>query len=82
VDYARKLTKRDAGGNVTQRGIQVPSSGFPYWLFQGFTTQNDVLLMNEAGTETYYDKPAVVEALQSWVDLSQKHKVMAPGVIE
>ena len=82
LEYAKKLTKRDASGNVTQWGIQVPSSGFPYWLFQGFTTQNDVLLMNEAGTETYYDKPAVVEALQYWVDLSQKHKVMAPGVIE
>jgi sn-glycerol 3-phosphate transport system substrate-binding protein len=82
VEYAKKLTKRDASGNATQWGIQVPSSGFPYWLFQGFTTQNDVLLMNEAGTETYYDKPAVVEALSYWVDLSQKHKVMAPGVIE
>ncbi len=82
VEYAKKLTKRDASGNVTQWGIQVPSSGFPYWLFQGFTTQNDVLLMNEAGTETYYDKPAVVDALSYWVDLSQKHKVMAPGVIE
>ena len=82
VELAKKLTKRDASGNVTQWGVQVPSSGFPYWLFQGFTTQNDVLLMNEAGTQTYYDKPAVVEALQYWVDLSQKHKVMAPGVIE
>ena len=82
VELARKLTKRDAGGNVTQWGIQVPSSGFPYWLFQGFTTQNDVLLMNEAGTQTSFDKPAVVEALQYWVDLGQKHKVMAPGVIE
>ena len=51
VEFARKLTKRDAGGNVTQWGIQVPSSGFPYWLFQGFTTQNDVLLMNEAGNQ-------------------------------
>jgi sn-glycerol 3-phosphate transport system substrate-binding protein len=82
VEFAKKLTKRDASGNVTQWGLQVPSSGFPYWLFQGFTTQNDVLLMNEAGNQTYYDKPAVVEALQYWVDLSQKHKVMAPGVIE
>ena len=82
LEYAQKLTKRDAAGNVTQWGVQIPSSGFPYWLFQGFTTQNDVLLMNEAGTQTYYDKPAVVEALQYWVDLSQKHKVMAPGVIE
>jgi sn-glycerol 3-phosphate transport system substrate-binding protein len=82
VEMAKKLTRRDTGGNVTQWGLQVPSSGFPYWLFQGFTTQNDVLLMNEAGNQTYYDKPAVVEALQYWVDLSQKHKVMAPGVIE
>jgi sn-glycerol 3-phosphate transport system substrate-binding protein len=82
VEMARKLTKRDASGNVSQWGVQVPSSGFPYWLFQGFTTQNDVLLMNEAGNETYYDKPAVVEALSYWVDLSQKQKVMAPGVIE
>ncbi len=82
LDYARKLTRRDAAGNVTQWGIQVPSSGFPYWLFQGFTTQNDVLLMNEAGNQTYYDKPAVIEAVQFWVDLGQKHKVMQPGIIE
>ena len=82
LEFARKLTKRDNSGHVTQWGVQVPSSGFPYWLFQGFTTQNDVLLMNEAGTQTYFDKPVVVEALQYWVDLGQKHKVMAPGVIE
>jgi sn-glycerol 3-phosphate transport system substrate-binding protein len=82
VEYARKLTRRDAAGNVTQWGLQVPSSGFPYWLFQGFTTQNDVLLMNEAGTQTAYDRPGVIDALQYWVDLSGKHKVMAPGVIE
>src|SRR3954471_24396754 len=40
--YAQKLTKRDASGNVTQWGVQVPSSGFPYWLFQGLTTPNGV----------------------------------------
>ncbi|HEV8471717.1 MAG TPA: ABC transporter substrate-binding protein [Methylomirabilota bacterium] len=82
VEFAKRLVKRDAGGNVTRWGVQVPSSGFPYWLFQGFTTQNDVLLMNEAGTQTFYDDPKVIEALQYWVDLSAKHKVMAPGVIE
>ena len=82
VEYAQKLTKRDAQGNATQWGVQVPSSGFPYWLFQGFTTQNGIELMNEAGTETYFDRPAVIEALQFWVDLSRKHRVMAPGVVE
>ena len=82
LTFAEKLTRRDASGNTTQWGMQVPSSGFPYWLFQAFTTQNDVLLMNQEGDRTFYDKPAVIEALQRWVDLGRKHKVMAPGVIE
>ncbi|NLD56332.1 MAG: ABC transporter substrate-binding protein [Burkholderiaceae bacterium] len=82
VEFARKLTKTDAGGNVSQWGVTIPSSGFPYWLFQGLTTPNDVILMNEAGNETYFDKPGAVEALQYWVDLSAKHKVMPGGVIE
>ncbi len=82
LEYAQKLTVRDASGNVTRWGVQIPSSGFPYWLFQGLTTPNGVELMNAAGNETYFDKPAVVEALQYWVDLGRKHKVMSPGVIE
>lgn len=82
VDYAKKLTKKDSSGNVSQWGLQVPSSGFPYWLFQGFTTQNNVVLMNKDGTQTFYDHPAVIEALSFWVDLSRKHGVMKPGIIE
>jgi sn-glycerol 3-phosphate transport system substrate-binding protein len=82
VEYGQKLTKRDSAGNVTQWGVQIPSSGFPYWLFQGLTTPNGVELMNAAGTETYFDKPEVIQALQFWVDLSRKHKVMPAGVIE
>jgi sn-glycerol 3-phosphate transport system substrate-binding protein len=82
LDYAQKLTKHDASGNVTQWGVQIPSSGFPYWLFQGLTTPNGVELMNAAGTETYFDKPEVIQALAYWVDLGRKHKVMPTGVIE
>jgi sn-glycerol 3-phosphate transport system substrate-binding protein len=81
-EYAQKLTKKDAAGNVTQWGVQIPSTAFTYWLFQGLTTPNGVELMNSAGTETYFDKPAVIEALNFWVDLGRKDKVMAPGVIE
>src|SRR5712691_1390612 len=80
--FAEKLTLRDGSGNTSQWGMQILSSGFPYWLFQGLTTQNDVILMNEAGDRTFFDKPAVVEALQRWVDLGRTLKVMAPGVIE
>ena len=82
VAFADKLTRRDAGGNVSQWGIQVPSSGFPYWLFQGFTTQAGAVLMNQEGDRTFYDKPEVVEALQYWVDLSRKHRVQPPGIVE
>jgi len=82
VEMAKKLTRKDASGNVSQWGVQVPSSGFPYWLFQAFTTQNNVVLMNREGTQTYFDNPSVIEALQYWVDLSKKHDVMKPGIIE
>jgi sn-glycerol 3-phosphate transport system substrate-binding protein len=82
TDYAQKLTKRDASGKVTQWGVQIPSSGFPYWLFQGLAIENGVNLMNAAGTETYYDKPEVIEALQFWVDLVNKYKVHPEGIVE
>ena len=38
--------------------------------------------MNAAGDTTYYDKPEVIEALQFWVDLGRKHRVMPQGVVE
>lgn len=82
ADYARKLTRRDAAGNTTQWGLQIPSSGFPYWLFQGLATGNGAELMNAAGTKTYFDKPAVVDALRYWVGLSREHKVHPPGIVE
>ena len=82
ADFAQKLTKRDASGNVTQWGVQIPSSGFPYWLFQGLAIENGVNLMNEAGTQVYYDRPEVIGALQYWVDLVNKYKVHPPGIVE
>ncbi|WP_169568280.1 ABC transporter substrate-binding protein [Sneathiella limimaris] len=82
VEMGKKLTVKDASGNVTQWGVRIPSSGFPYWLFQGLTTQNDVILANSEGNKTNFDDPKVVEALQYMVDLSTKHKVMGPGILE
>ena len=80
-EAATKLTKKDASGKVTQWGVQIPSSGFPYWLFQTLTTPNGVLLANETGTKVTFDDPKVIEALQYWVDLS-KAGVHPPGVVE
>ncbi|WP_022720680.1 ABC transporter substrate-binding protein [Rhodopseudomonas sp. B29] len=82
VDFGKKLTKRDASGAVTQWGLEIPSSGFPYWLFQALTTQNGAILANAEGTKVAYDDPKVVEALQFFADLSQKHDVMPKGIIE
>jgi sn-glycerol 3-phosphate transport system substrate-binding protein len=79
--FAEKLTKRDASGNTTQWGVQIPSSGFPYWLFQGLTTPAGATLANEAGDRTFYDKGEVIEALTYWVDLAKK-KVHPPGIVE
>lgn len=45
-------------------------------------TQNDVVLANSDGNQTNFDDPKVAEALQYLVDLSTKHEVMAPGIIE
>ncbi len=82
VAFGKKLTKTDASGNVTQWGVRIPSSGFPYWLFQGLAIENGVTLANAEGNKTNFDDPKVVEALQYMVDLSTKDKVMAPGIIE
>jgi sn-glycerol 3-phosphate transport system substrate-binding protein len=32
--FAQKLTRR-SGGTVERWGVQIPATGFPYWLFQG-----------------------------------------------
>ncbi|MBK9441846.1 MAG: ABC transporter substrate-binding protein [Comamonadaceae bacterium] len=80
-DAAAKLTQKDASGKVSTWGVQIPSSGFPYWLFQTLSTTNGAILANEAGTAVKFDDPKVVEALQYWVDLG-KAGIHPPGVVE
>ena len=82
VEYAQKLTKRDASGKVTQWGMQIPSSGFPYWLFQALAIQAGTNLMNSAGTQTFYDRPEVIEGLTYWVELVNKYKVHPKGIVD
>jgi sn-glycerol 3-phosphate transport system substrate-binding protein len=76
VEAAKALT---ADGRY---GLMVPSTGYPYWMFQAFATQNGVELMSRDGTEVYFDDPAVIEALEFWVSLSREHEVMPSGTIE
>jgi len=82
VAIARQLTKREASGAVTQWGLEIPSSGFPYWLFQALTTQNGAILANQDGTKVAYNDPKVIEAAQFFADLSRKYEVMPKGIID
>jgi sn-glycerol 3-phosphate transport system substrate-binding protein len=81
--FAQRLTRRESGSSgITDRwGVQIPSSGFPYWLFQGLTTANGIELMNASGTQTRFNQRAAVEALQYWIDLARVHRVHPPGLV-
>lgn len=82
VAATKKLVKKDAAGNVTRWGIEIPSTGYPYWMFGALTMQNGQVLMNDAGNTTYFDNSAVIEALRFWRDLGAKHNVMPTGTVE
>ncbi|MBI1279385.1 MAG: extracellular solute-binding protein [Anaerolineaceae bacterium] len=77
VDYAKKLTKP----NGERWGIEIPSDGFPYWLFQGFAISNGQNVVGDNFNDVYFNSPEVVKGLQFFSDLSQKEKVMPSGVI-
>lgn len=78
VAMGKTLTKPDG----SQWGVMIPSTGYPYWMFGALAMQNGQVLMNGEGNTTYYDHPAVVEALQFWQDLGNTHQVMPRGTIE
>lgn len=82
VAFGKKLTQKDASGNTTQWGAMIPSTGYPYWMFGALAKQNGAVLMNQAGNETYFNKPEVVEALQYWQALGNEHQIMPKGAIE
>lgn len=82
VAMGQKLTKKDASGKVTQWGVAIPTTGYAYWMLQALAIQNGIELMNEAGTEVYFDNPKTVEALQFLVDLAYKHEVSPKGTID
>ncbi len=78
---AAKATKRE-GERVTRWGIQVPSTGFPYWLFQAFAAQAGVELANADGTKVAFNAPGCVEALQYWTSLVSKYHAHPPGIVD
>jgi len=80
ADAAAKLTKRDSSGRVTRWGFKLASDvGNAQWTFGSLCWQNEHILMNEAGTETYFNHPKAIEALTFWQSLSATHKATPEG---
>jgi sn-glycerol 3-phosphate transport system substrate-binding protein len=79
---AMKLVKKDTAGNVTRWGVMVPSTGYAYWMFQAFARENGQDLMNAEGNRTNFAHPDVVSALEYWVNLGRKDRVMPEGTVE
>ncbi|WP_104401203.1 ABC transporter substrate-binding protein [Vibrio penaeicida] len=63
-------------------GLMIPSTGYPYWMFQALAIQNGKKLMSDDGLETYFDDPSVVDTLKFWKSLSEEHKIMPEGTVE
>lgn len=74
--YAAKLTKDG------KWGLEIPVTGYGYWMLQTFALQNGKNLMTEDGKKVMFNTPENVEGLQYWVDLAKKDKVMPEGVTE
>jgi len=81
AEFAAKLTKRE-GDSVRRWGVEIPATGFAYWLFQALATEAGGTLANSEGTETDFAGAASVAALRYWVDLSAKYRAHPPGVVE
>jgi sn-glycerol 3-phosphate transport system substrate-binding protein len=76
VSMGQALTDEDTWG------LMIPSTGYPYWMFQALAIQNGEELMSGDGLTTYFDDPEVVEALEFWLSLSTEHGIMPTGTVE
>lgn len=81
IEMGKKLTKKDANGNVTQWGTRIPTLGLGgAWLFGGLVISNGGLLSADNGIDVGIDTPETLGALEFLQALSAEG-VMASGGI-
>src|ERR1700722_414023 len=81
ADTAAKLVQRDSAGKVTRWGIKMASDlGNAQWTFGALANQAEQTLMNEAGTEVYFNQPKTIEAMAFWRGLSDTHHAAPDGM--
>jgi sn-glycerol 3-phosphate transport system substrate-binding protein len=79
-EAAAKLTKRDSTGRVTRWGIKLASDlGNAQWTFGALAFQAGHVLMNEAGTETYFSDPKAIAAMAFWRSLATVYRATPEG---
>ena len=76
ISMGKKLTKGDT------YGLMIPSTGYPYWMFQALAIQNGKEVMSGDGLTTSFDDPAVIDTLDFWKSLSADHGIMPTGTVE
>jgi len=63
-------------------GLMIPSTGYPYWMFQALAIQNGKEVMSDDGLTTFFDDQTVVDTLDFWKSLSSEHGIMPEGTVE
>ncbi|MDM7324715.1 MAG: ABC transporter substrate-binding protein [Thermus sp.] len=83
VEYANKLTKRDAQGRVVRYGVAIPTEDRSTWLLEGLVIQAGGLLYDPAGKgcKVLVDTEPVRKAMQFKADLARRHGVSPEGVV-
>jgi sn-glycerol 3-phosphate transport system substrate-binding protein len=77
---AAKLVQRDASGKVTRWGIKLASDlGNAQWTFGALANQVEQPLMNQAGTEVYFNQPKTIEAMAFWRGLASEYHATPEG---
>ncbi len=76
ISAGKALTKGDT------YGLMIPSTGYPYWMFQALAIQNGKEVMSGDGLTTYFDDETVVDTLEFWQSLSTEHGIMPTGTVE
>lgn len=81
ADAATRLVTHD-GDRTTRWGVQIPATGFSYWLWQAMVVQAGGTLALDSGTRVDFTDPAALAALQYWIDLNVVHKAVPPGIVD
>jgi sn-glycerol 3-phosphate transport system substrate-binding protein len=81
VNAGKKLVQRDATGRTTRWGFKLASdAGNAQWTFGALANQAGHVLMNQAGTEVYFNDPKAIEAMAFWRSLAFDDKITPTGI--